>query len=251
MRCSPPGVLARFSVSAVAAAAIACAGSGSPLQPSSSGQAGATIQGTVASGGASIANAKFRVSVMSTTLTTMSDDAGRFSIANVPAGTARVRFEGPGGDAQLEVTGLQNGQVLSIDVQVTGSQATVVSGPSASPTPRPSATPSPEATPSPSPRPSPSASPENETEFRGTIESIGSNRLVVAGRSVRVDGNTRIQRSGNRISFSDLKVGNSVEVEGLQQPDWTVLARKIGVEDGGNDDDDGKDDDDDEGGDDN
>jgi hypothetical protein len=104
--------------------------------------------------------------------------------------------------------------------------------PSPSPTPRPS----PSATPRPSPTPDDDN--EDEVEFRGGVESVTPPDLRVAGRAVHTDGNTRILRKDQRIGLSDLKVGATVEVDGVRRADGTVLARKIKLEDGENDDDD-------------
>lgn len=210
---------------------VAC-GSGSavngPSEATTTGARGATIQGTVDVAGASASQvsaqataAGVRVSVVGTSLATTTDAAGGFVIAGVTSSEATLRFESAGVDARLVVSGLVDGQVLSINVSVQGSQATM-GGPRPSPTPSPSATPSP--------------SPEDETELRGTIESIAAPNLVVSGRLVRTDGSTRIRRSGNAVPFSALAVGQSVEVEGAPNRDGSVQATRIGIEDGPNDD---------------
>jgi hypothetical protein len=67
--------------------------------------------------------------------------------------------------------------------------------------------------------------------LRGRIDSISGSSLQVAGRTVVADGATRIRRSGQTIAFGDLRVGHSVEVEGQAQPDGSVLAKSITVED--------------------
>jgi hypothetical protein len=49
---------------------------------------------------------------------------------------------------------------------------------------------------------------------------------------VRTNGSTRVRRSGNAVPFASLAVGMLVEVEGVPQRDGSVLATKIGIEDG-------------------
>jgi len=70
-----------------------------------------------------------------------------------------------------------------------------------------------------------------EVEFTGTISSL--NPLVIAGRTVKTDGSTRyFGRKKETLPSSEvLKISNKVEVEGHKQPDNSVLAKKIGLED--------------------
>ena len=105
-------------------------------------------------------------------------------------------------------------------VQGSGSDAKVVSSPSASP--------------SASPSPGQGA----ETEFRGRVESVTPPTLRVAGRNVVTDAETRIRRRGDPIPLTAIQPGDLVEVEGRQQADGTLLASKVTLED---DDDEGED----------
>lgn len=216
---------------------------------------GATIQGTVESSGSATGQAGvaslsgpgsgLTVSVAGTSLSTTTDSGGRFTLAGVPDGTATLRFTGAGVDARLQVSGLADGQVLTLSVQVSGTQAVLAPtagptpspnpGPNPSPTPSPNPTPSP--TPSPAPTPSPSPGGEDNVEFRGTIQSVSAPNLTVAGRLVRTNGSTRIlDRNNNPVGFSALSAGQTVEVEGNAQSDGSVLAFKIKMEDGAGDD---------------
>ena len=70
-----------------------------------------------------------------------------------------------------------------------------------------------------------------EVEFTGTISSL--NPLVIAGRTVKTDGSTRyFGRKKETLPSSEvLKINNKVEVEGDMQPDNSVLAKKIELED--------------------
>jgi hypothetical protein len=71
---------------------------------------------------------------------------------------------------------------------------------------------------------------EQEVEFTGTISSLSP--LVIAGRTVKTDGTTKYLGDEHKTlpSSEVLKVNNKVEVEGLKQPDNSVLARKIRLE---------------------
>jgi hypothetical protein len=70
-----------------------------------------------------------------------------------------------------------------------------------------------------------------EVEFTGTISRL--NPLVIAGRTVKTDGSTRyFGRKRETLPSSEvLKINNKVEVEGHKQPDNSVLAKKIELED--------------------
>jgi hypothetical protein len=76
---------------------------------------------------------------------------------------------------------------------------------------------------------------DNEIEFEGTIESIDSTNfsLVVNSIIVFVNDDTEIFSEDHEpISFNDLMVGMFVEVKAMLQPDSTLLALKIEIEDG-------------------
>lgn len=227
---------------------LACAG-GSPtspsaLSPAGSAATGVTIRGQLDGAGAAASGqvtalserANIRISVSGTSLSTLSDASGRFVLSGVPAGRVELRFEGPGIDARLEISGLQEGQELSITVRINGSQVVLVNGPSPSP--------SPGASPAPSPSPGhendedededeneDEDEDENEVEFTGAIQSLTAPNLVVSGRSVSTNASTRfLDNRGRSISFSDLRVGDRVEVEGRLQGS-TIAATKIKKED--------------------
>jgi hypothetical protein len=177
-----------------------------PVAAAPSAAAAATINGTVqASGVAGAAlgtvhalSSGVRVSVVGTAITTMADGSGRFTLSNVPAGSVQLRFEGSGCDARLAIDGLQSGQTLTITVHVSGSSATMTTGD------------------------------DEDGELSGTVESVGSGRLVVSGKTVTVDASTRILGDkGVALTLADVKVGARVEVEGTRQADGSILATKI------------------------
>lgn len=71
---------------------------------------------------------------------------------------------------------------------------------------------------------------ENEIEFRGTVDSIVAPKIWVNGRTVVTDSATRITRGEDtRVTLADLKMGDTVKVEGAVQADSTVLAHRIEV----------------------
>ncbi len=180
----------------------------------SSGSQGAIIRGQLdgatSSGGVTSQStqANIRVSIIGTPLVTTTDASGRFVLTGVPSGRVQLRFEGPGVDARLEISGLVEGQQLEITIRLSGSQAVVVS-----------------------PRPPDDDDDDGEVEFEGSIQSLAAPNLVVSGRSVTTDGATRfLDDRGRTIAFGDLRVGDRVEVEG-RPLGAGVLATKIKIDD--------------------
>ncbi len=199
--------------------AAACGSGSSSVSPSASVPAtssGATIQGTLQSGSAGTSAGPrvlsetqgIRVSVVGMSLSSTTDSAGHFVLTGVPSGRAELRFQGPGIDARLEVSGLAEGQTLTITVRVAGSQASLV------------------------------PDDESEVEFHGAVEATAPT-LRIAGRTVRTDKDTRVLgRDDAPLSPATLKIGDQVEVEGVTQADGSILARTIKLEDESDDDED-------------
>lgn len=64
--------------------------------------------------------------------------------------------------------------------------------------------------------------------LKGQIEAIGSSSLSVLGETILVSGTTKMENQAEtHIPFSNLKVGDTVKVEGGHQSDGSILATKI------------------------
>lgn len=205
-------VLVSLPALALLLGAAGCSSSAtSPTAPSAPVR-GATIQGTVqtAATGSSAELSAFstaggiKVTVVGTSLSTTTDGSGRFVLQGVAGGSATLRFQGQGIDGTIELGGLVEGQTLTITVRVSGSRPELVS---------------------------PSSPAGKKVEFEGSVESVTPPTLMVSGRKVVTNGDTRIKRSDHAISLGDLKPGDKVEVEGTTQADGSVLASKIKSED--------------------
>jgi len=73
---------------------------------------------------------------------------------------------------------------------------------------------------------------DDEVELTGEIERIDGNSLVVAGLTFLVDGNTIVLDNDNQpIMLTDLSVGLIVEIRADVQPDGSLLASDIKIED--------------------
>jgi hypothetical protein len=198
---------------AIALAAAGCGGRGAsvsgPDEATASGNA--VLQGGIVGAGFSAsstgslrafsAESGMTVSVVGTALASEVDEEGRFVISGLPAGSATLRFQGGGVDARLTVSGLVDGQVLSIEVRLAGSSAELGGAPS--------------------------CAPSAETFFSGRLDSIAGTRLVVAGRTVDASAVQRVFRGDRRIDLADLKVGEKVKVWGTLRGDGVVMADEI------------------------
>jgi len=214
---------------ALCASLVACgSGGGSPTGAtgtSSTGSTGVsttgggTVRGVVETGSAAgsstgevralAAGSGIRVSVVGTSLVTSTDDKGQFELRGVPSGRVSLRFEASGIDARLEIEHLAEGQSMNLNVHVSSSGAFVAE----------------------------TEDHLNETSLRGAIQQIGASQLVVLGRTVAVDALTQVlDRNNAAMRFSELKVGQTVEVEGTNQSDGRLYARKVKREDGAADD---------------
>ena len=175
-----------------------CGGSSAVTGPDSAPPAAgkAVVQGTVKG-----ASAGLQVGVVGTPLLAAVDDEGQFALSGVPSGTATLRFEGAGVDARVPVPGLQDGQVTSVTIQLSGGTAQLAGTPNCTPT--------------------------AETFFSGTIDSIAGPRLVVAGRTVDASEVRKVWRGERRIQLSDLQASEKVKVWGTLRGDGVVLAEEI------------------------
>jgi uncharacterized repeat protein (TIGR01451 family) len=114
---------------------VAAACGGSPTSPGASGTSGAVIAGTAATASANKSvNALSgtplvgaTVTISGTNLSTTTNAAGYFQISGVPSGTVRLQFRQTGVDASTEVRDVNGQQLVTIEVQVSGSTATIVS----------------------------------------------------------------------------------------------------------------------------
>ncbi len=69
---------------------------------------------------------------------------------------------------------------------------------------------------------------DDSVEVEGVIEAIGNDSLVVQGVTFYVNSNTEIRNEQHmRLQFSDLAVGDYVEVEGYRSGNGKIMARRI------------------------
>lgn len=129
------------------------------------------------------------------------DEDGRFVLAGLPAGAVTLRIEGAGVSAQVTVQGLVDGQVLTVELKLTGATVQLAG--------------------------SPVCAPSADTFFSGDLESISPTQIVVSRRVVDVTKVQKVWTPGGRAQLSDLKVGDRIKVWGTLRGDGVVVADEI------------------------
>jgi len=194
-----------FVCLALAAAVTAC-NSSNPAEPSSASTA--TVNGSIVPAGGSSSGATagvnavlnsaastappgLLVSVAGTAISASVDAAGNFVLKNVPPGLADLRFSAPGVAAALGLSDLRGGDMVTIQVSLTTSSATVESD---------------------------RRSNGKEEQLEGRVESLppttAAGSLVVAGRTVITNATTKFYLQGQGATFADLALGQRVHVKG-------------------------------------
>ena len=130
------------------------------------------------------------------------DEDGRFVLAGLPAGAVTLRIEGGGVSAQVTVQGLVDGQVLTVEMKLTGGTVQLTGSPTCAPI-------------------------VSDTFFSGDLESISPTQIVVSRRVVDVTKLQKVWTPGGRAQMSDLKVGDRIKVWGTLRGDGVVVADEI------------------------
>ena len=219
MRYLPRSVLA-ISLVVHAVVVVACSRSSNPAAPvdptssltgpSSPPTSGATIVGTVLGGLASARSAdstggSMTVTVVGTNITVTVGVGGKFTIRGVPSGDITLKFHGVGGDANVQVTQVTEGETITITITIQGTTATT----------------------------------ETETresaagmiQVEGRIQSIDTTAqsFVVAGKTITIDGSTTFMHGAESYAFADLQLGWRVHVAGTASGGG-ILARRVEVQ---------------------
>jgi hypothetical protein len=130
------------------------------------------------------------------------DEDGRFVLAGLPAGTVTLRIEGGGVSAQVTVEGLVDGQVLTVEMKVTGGTVQLTGAPTCAPS-------------------------VADTYFTGDIESLTPTTLVVSGRKVDLSKLQKVWLPSGRGQLSDLAVGDRIKVWGTLLGSGVLVADEI------------------------
>ncbi len=171
----------------------------------------AVIQGTVLGGGfaanpggevsASSGTSGMTVRVEGSGLSTAVDEEGEFILASVPAGSVALLFEGGGVNARLTVSGVLDGQVMSLEVQVSGSDVQITTPAYCTPT--------------------------KYTKITGPLEQMSGTQLQVSGTQVDASQVAKVWRGERRIELEHLVVGEKVKVWGTLDGNGVLVAEEI------------------------
>jgi len=160
---------------------------------------------------ASLVGPGITVTVVGTDITAAVKPNGTFVLTNVPPGDIQLRFTGPGTDALLTVAGVNGGDELRIDVEVSGSTATLQSVSRKDKL--------------------------NKVEIEGAVVSGTCASFVVNGTTITTDAATQFSKG----TCANVIPGALVQVKGSTLADSTVRATdvKFQTADDGDGDDDG------------
>lgn len=191
-------------------------GNGSPTGPSTTGTqpgvpagASATITGSVqgassamtaASGGAALTGVT--VTVVGTSISSVVDAGGRFSLANVPAGVVQLQLTGGGANATVALGPVAAAQTVDVVLTVAGASASIESA---------------------------VRSGGGEAQLEGRVESLPPTMPALtfkaAGRSVRTDTSTVFTDGGQARTFAALRIGMRVHAKGSLDGDTFTASR--------------------------
>jgi hypothetical protein len=144
------------------------------------------------------------VTVVGTSISTTTDGDGKFTLTGVPAGSITLKFSGEGVDATISVSGLTEGQTLTLVVEVAGKNATVWN----------------------------EGNTKHEMEYGGRIDSITPPDLVVSGQLVHTKSDTLfVSDHGTANSIHELQLGMVVKVFGTLESDGSITAWKVKARD--------------------
>jgi hypothetical protein len=186
--------------------------------PTAPGSGSVTINGAVVGGagsasataammsGPSAAVPGLVVSVVGTEISTPVGIANQFVLREVPSGNIHLQFTAPGLSALLGLQSVREGETVTLSVALTDSSTAEVQ--------------------------SERRSGGSLEQLEGRVEAfpttpVGS--LVVAGRRVTTDENTRFFMNGAPATFADLAIGQRVHVKG-QTSGGSLLASQIHIQ---------------------
>jgi len=158
------------------------------------------------------------VTIVGSSVSTVADSQGQFTLTNVPPGTVQLNFSNGTSSATVTISGIGPDDHVQVAVTLSGGAARVDS--------------------------EHHSSPDNNGEFDGRITSIdpGTQSFKVSSTTIKVPATAVIRHGGQMVHFADLKVGDHVQVRGAKDGS-TITATEIKVEtdDSGKGNDDGND----------
>jgi hypothetical protein len=146
------------------------------------------------------------VSVDGTSLSSPVDSKGKFELKGVPGGDVELKFKGPSLDAKLRLAGVQPTETITLSLTVEAGTVQVEGQ---------------------------RRSTGREEQLEGRIDALPASpalSLVVAGRAVLTDANTKFFLGEAPATFAQLAVGQRVHVKGQTAPPAALLASVIMIQ---------------------
>ena len=167
---------------------------------------GAVIAGTIVGGvGGGITASSFRplgggpmtVTIVGSSVTSAVDASGAFTLQGVPAGDVQLQISGPGFEARVVIAGVGEREQIRVTIRVNGSSADVDEH---------------------------ERETDNRVEIEGRVAQVNASArtLRVADTDVSVPAGTTIRRAGTTAPFSEITVGDRVEVRGTRTGSMVV-----------------------------
>jgi hypothetical protein len=187
---------------------------------SSNAASGATINGAIVSSGsagASISSvhalarpqamAGLVVTIAGTNISATVDQSDRFVLRGVPAGNVQLQFSAPALTASLGLNDVQSAETIALSISVASPTSVVLE--------------------------SQRRSLGSEEQLEGRVESlppaVSPLTLVVAGRNVTTNAQTKFFLRGGSATFADLVVGQRVHVKG-QASGGSLVASSVDIQ---------------------
>jgi hypothetical protein len=178
---------------------------GSPFttSPSAPGavSTGATLDGSFVSGSATART----VSVAGTTLSSVVDGSGHFGLQGIPTGNIQLQIGGSTAGASVMISNVAMQEHIHVSLRLNGSTVEV--------------------------NEDERETPDNQAEVDGLVTAIDpvAHQLTVSTFVVSIPAGTPIRRDDAPIQFSDLHVGDRVEIHGAKSGS-TIVATSVNDE---------------------
>jgi len=173
----------------------------SPSSPSASGS-GATITGSLTSGSGAAAMSSLHttnspagmgmtVTIVGTSMSTIVDGAGQFTLRSVRGGNITIRFSGNGMNGDIDLDEVDDSENITLTLTVNGASVELNEEHRRG---------------------------GRQDQLEGKIQSLppttAAGTFMVAGQLVTTDANTRFFVGGSSAQFANLTVGQRVHVSG-------------------------------------
>ena len=172
---------------------------------------GVSSRATTAEATGTMATTRVTVTVVGTDISTIVDGNGQFTLTGVPPGDVQLRFAGNGVSAAITLSGVSASDRITVTISLNGSGARIESERRD--------------------RDDDDDDDDDDNELEGAVSSLSGTcpalTFVVRSTTVRTNAATRFE-DGPCVRIAN---GVRVEVEGRRQPDGSMLATEVELDD--------------------